>query len=65
MNVLRRDTAARAAQIAKGLSSAGAKPVMSCGPIGAAARLWVRSIGICLGGLNGQKPGTRAEGFAK
>lgn len=65
MSVLRRGTAARAAQTVKGLSSAGVKQVMSYDPIGAAARLWVRSVGTWLGGLNRQKPGVRAEGFAK
>jgi hypothetical protein len=63
--VLRRGTAARAAQTLKGLSSAGVKQGMSYGPIGAAAKLWVRRVGTCLGGRNRQKPGVRAEGFAK
>lgn len=64
MSVLRKGTAARAAQTVKGLSSAGVKQVMSYDQIGAAARLWV-SAGTWLGGLNRQKPGVRAEGFAK
>lgn len=50
MNVLRKDIAARAAPTAKGLSSAGVRQAMNSGPTGAAARLWVRSFGLWLGG---------------
>lgn len=55
MNVLRRVTAAKAAPTVKGLSSAGVKQVMSYGLIGAAARLWVRSVGTWLGGLRAEQ----------
>jgi hypothetical protein len=50
MNVLKRGTVARAVPTVKGLSSAGVKQAMSYGPIGAAARLWVRGVGTWLGG---------------
>lgn len=50
MNVLRKVIAARAAPTAKGLSSAGVRQATNSGPTGAAARLWVRGVGIWLGG---------------
>lgn len=68
MSVLRRGTAARAAQTVKGPSSAGVKQAMSYGLIGAAARLWVRIVSTWLGGLRAkQRKGrcSRAEGFPK
>ena len=58
MNVPRRGTVARAAPTARGLSSAGAKQATNSGLTGAAARLWVRGVGIWLGGQR-TEPGSQ------
>lgn len=50
MNARRRGIAARAAPTVKVPSSAGVKQAMSFGPTDAAARLWVRAVGVRLGG---------------
>lgn len=55
MNVLKRDTAARAAPTVKERSSAGVKQATSSGLTGAAARLWVRSVGLWQGGQRAER----------